>query len=161
MSSADKDELEVRVRPMTEDDISEIVALERDIFSDAWPASAFEEALAEPSWGCLVAEHKGEIVGYACLQAIDVEGHLTNIAVAPKHRRKNVARQLLGRILEIVRDSKCHYLLLEVRPRNRAAIAFYEKHGFELMYTRPAYYRNPVEDALVLVRYLRPGRQDD
>lgn len=161
MSNADKTALDIHIRPMTADDIAEVTALERDIFPDAWPAAAFEEALAEPSWGCLVAEHCDAIIGYACLQVIDIEGHLTNIAVASEHRRKNVARHLLERILRIVRESKCHYLLLEVRPRNRAAIAFYEKHGFELMYTRPAYYRNPVEDALVLVRYLEPGRQDD
>lgn len=161
MNNVNKDALDIDIRPMEVDDIMEVAALERDIFSDAWPAAAFEEALAEPSWGCLVAEHGGEIVGYACLQVIDIEGHLTNIAVAAEHRRKNVAKQLLDRILRIVRESKCHYLLLEVRPRNRAAIAFYEKHGFELMYTRPDYYRNPVEDALVLVCYLKPGRQDD
>ncbi len=161
MSKAGRDGANVRIRPMTEDDISEVVALERDIFPDAWPAAAFEEAMAEPSWGCLVAEYGHKIVGYACLQIIDVEAHLTNIAVAAEHRRKNIARQLLGRILRTVRESKCHYLLLEVRPRNRAAIAFYEKHGFELMYKRPGYYRNPVEDALVFVLNLESGEQDD
>ena len=43
----------------------------------------------------------------------------------------------------------------------QAAIAFYEKHGFEKGHQRPGYYRNPVEDALVMVRHLAQYKQED
>jgi ribosomal protein S18 acetylase RimI-like enzyme len=40
------------------------------------------------------------------------------------------------------------------------ARAFYEHFGFTLLHRRPNYYRHPVEDALVLVRYLKRDKED-
>jgi ribosomal-protein-alanine N-acetyltransferase len=96
---------------------------------------------------------ENKIAAYGCYLIITTEAHLTNLAVAPEFRRKSVARQLLGEILEIARRKECEYILLEVRPRNESAISFYEQAGFKLLYRRPRYYRNPVEDALVMVYY--------
>jgi ribosomal-protein-alanine N-acetyltransferase len=41
--------------------------------------------------------------------------------------------------------------LLELRAGNEAALALYESLGFRRLSRRRAYYRQPVEDALVLV----------
>jgi len=49
-------------------------------------------------------------------------------------------------------------VFLEVRESNAAARSLYGERGFEPVGTRRAYYRNPVEDALVLRLSLRPGR---
>lgn len=94
------------------------------------------------------------IIAYACWLVTGVEAHLTNIAVAPEHRRKSVAQRLLEHILGDVSRVGCEHILLEVRPSNKAAIAFYTKHDFEIKYTRHNYYHQPPEDALVMVRYL-------
>jgi ribosomal-protein-alanine N-acetyltransferase len=42
--------------------------------------------------------------------------------------------------------------LLEVRAGNREAVALYESLGFRRLGSRREYYREPLEDALVLVR---------
>jgi ribosomal-protein-alanine N-acetyltransferase len=48
--------------------------------------------------------------------------------------------------------------LLELRAGNEGALALYESLGFRRLALRRAYYRQPVEDALVLVLPgLRPG----
>ena len=78
---------------------------------------------------------------------------MTNLAVVLKHRRKSVARQLLEHIFRLVTEHRCEYLILEVRPSNTDAGAFYEKLGFTFLCRQPNYYRRPVEDALVMVRY--------
>jgi len=145
----------VKIRPMAEADLGLVIALEEQIFSDPWPASSFRELLDNDQWGALVAELDGGIIGYACYMIVLDEAHLTNIAVIPDYRRKSVAQQLLDRILWIVNKDNCELLLLEVRPSNEAAIRFYKKHQFAELYRRPNYYRRPVEDALVMVRYLR------
>jgi ribosomal-protein-alanine N-acetyltransferase len=44
--------------------------------------------------------------------------------------------------------------LLEVRTRNLAAIALYRQLGFDEVNTREGYYRDPVDDALVLAHPL-------
>ncbi|MEE8575808.1 MAG: GNAT family N-acetyltransferase, partial [candidate division Zixibacteria bacterium] len=85
---------------------------------------------------------------------VDVEAHLTNIAVVKSFRRMSVARRMLEEIVTRAQDNECEFILLEVRPSNEEAIAFYEEYKFRLLYRRPNYYRRPVEDALVMVRYL-------
>ena len=149
-----KNELAVSIRAMTLADVDAIAELERKVFPDPWPRSSFAEIPGDEQWGAIVAEYGGEIIGYACYLIVLQESHLTNIAVAESHRRKSVAKQLLQRILDIVIENKCELVLLEVRPSNHQAIAFYDKYGFHQLYRRPNYYRRPAEDALVMVRYL-------
>lgn len=146
--------LTITIRAMTRQDIPRISVLEQELFPDPWSENAFDEALAADDWRSLVAVDDGEIIGYACYLIIDVESHLTNIAVVESYRRKSVAKQLLVHILRVVKEAECEYILLEVRPTNTGAIAFYRRHGFHQLYRRPNYYRNPVEDALVMVYYL-------
>lgn len=155
MTSVNKSErVEVSIRPMVRSDLAEIVVLERQLFSDPWPMSVFIESLTQSDWHMIVAEADSAIVGYACFVVIADEGHLTNIAVARRMQRKSVAKQLLDHILEQMTRQDCRYIVLEVRPSNTGAIAFYERHGFLTLYRRPNYYHSPVEDALVLIKYL-------
>lgn len=153
-SDTDKPVSSATIRPMVERDIDLITSMEKIIFSDPWPRTAFVEQLKGPYWGGLVAEVEGNIVGYACYLIVADESHLTNIAVDPAWRRKSIAKLLLERILQVVAEFDCTLILLEVRPSNTEAIRFYEKYNFELLYRRPNYYRRPIEDALVMVRHL-------
>ena len=148
----------VNNRPMVEADMTAVMALENSIFPDPWPDSAFSDQLDDDNSYILVAESGAEILAYACLLIISPEGHLTNIAVAKEHRRKSVASLLLDGILKIATERESEYLLLEVRPSNMSARNFYKKHGFDLLYQRPNYYRRPVEDAMVLVHNLDSGK---
>jgi len=148
------------IRDMTAGDMARIIELEREIFPDPWPRSAFKEQTSGGGWGAIVAEVDGVVIGYGCYFTVDIEAHLTNIAVTADYRRKSVAKRLLDTILERATGSDCEYLLLEVRHSNNAARAFYEKHGFSVLYQRPNYYRRPVESALVMVRYLDPNREE-
>ena len=50
---------------------------------------------------------------------------------------------------------------LEVRESNRAARALYASRGFTEIGRRQAYYRRPVEDALVLRRVLEVTEGDE
>jgi ribosomal-protein-alanine N-acetyltransferase len=44
------------------------------------------------------------------------------------------------------------FLTLEVRASNVAAIALYEKYGFQQAGLRKGYYQNPREDAIIMTR---------
>jgi ribosomal-protein-alanine N-acetyltransferase len=48
-------------------------------------------------------------------------------------------------------------LTLEVRESNERARKFYYRNGFIDVAIRKNYYRNPVEDAIVMLRSLRGG----
>ena len=160
-NESENKDLPLVIREMTAADLPAVVTLENQSFPDPWPFRSFEEILREPGWTAIVAEYQNQVVGYACFVTIDVEAHLTNIAVARPHRRKSVAKRLLDRILRDVRHRSCEYVILEVRPGNEPAITFYRKHGFRLLYRRPGYYRSPVEDALVMVYYLADAWKGD
>jgi ribosomal-protein-alanine N-acetyltransferase len=152
--------MKVDIRTMIESDLDVVLRLEREIFSDPWPRSTFVEHAADEIWGTLVAEANGEIVGYACYYIRGEESHLTNMAVPARYRRKSVAKQLLEYIFGVVTEHRCEYLILEVRPSNTEASAFYEKFGFGFLHRQPNYYRRPVEDALVMVRYFDTDEDD-
>ena len=149
------------LREMTSHDLTEICALERLIFADPWPESAIGEVIVDNKWGGLVAELDGRIIGYACFRVIDGEAHLANLAVDPAYRRKSVAKQLLDRILQQVSDNNCGLILLEVRQSNEAARRFYEKAGFAELYRKPSYYKEPAEDAVVMMRWLKTTLDDE
>lgn len=150
----------VVVRPMRYSDIEPVVELEREIFTDAWPRSAFQEIFEEDSWQGLIAEAKSQVIGYACFFFVAGEAHLANIAVDPAHRRKSVAKRLLHHILQLARDAGCGLILLEVRESNTAARKFYDTEGFLELYQRKGYYRNPVENAIVMSMPLTPTGGD-
>ncbi len=160
MTHATNHNLRVQIRDMTLADVPQVMKIERIIFPDPWSAAAFKEQVTAEGWGGIVAECDGAIIGYGCYYIVASEAHLTNIGVALKYRRKSVAKQLLDNILQFVTERNCEYIFLEVRPSNRGAVAFYEKNHFEVLYRRPNYYRQPVEDALVMGKYLGPTRKD-
>lgn len=139
-------------------DVEAVASIEKECFPDPWPRSAFEDIVRSNDHGGMVAVHEDKVIAYGCYLIIAREAHLTNLAVAPEYRRKTVARQILEHILEMARRKECEYILLEVRPRNESAVAFYENAGFKLLYRRPRYYRNPVEDALVMVYYFSENK---
>jgi len=75
-----------------------------------------------------------------------------NVAVAPGERRRGLARGLLRVVLRRAARAGARRALLELRVGNAGALALYESLGFRRLSLRRAYYREPVEDALVLVR---------
>ena len=50
------------------------------------------------------------------------------------------------------RGNRLAFLTLEVRPSNAAAIALYQRFGFEEVGRRRNYYDLPKEDALILTK---------
>ena len=145
----------LEIRPMTAADVGKIALLETEIFPDPWPEAAFATELNQPDRGVLIAESDGLIMGYAAYITTFGEAHLTNIAVVPAYRGKNIAKLLLNSILRIAREAECEYIFLDVRPSNTAAIELYRKYGFQDLYRRPNYYHKPIEDASVMVKNLR------
>lgn len=148
-----KNNLKINIRDLVRDDLGAVLTIENDIFPDPWTKQMFIDHIEDDGWGGFIAENDGLIIGYACYYIVAGEAHLTNIATRKDFQRKSVAKQLLENILQIASDNECAYVLLEVRPSNLDAIKFYEKYGFKILYHRPEYYHNPVENALVMVRY--------
>ena len=93
-------------------------------------------------------------IGFLVAQSGGAEWELENMAVLPAFRRLGAGSALLTTLMAEARSAGAERILLEVRPSNRPAIHLYEQGGFALLARRPGYYRDPVEDALVMVHAL-------
>ncbi len=108
------------------------------------------EELWNDSAVVIVAEGAdGTVLGYAGLQTVLDEGYLNNVAVAPRFRRQGVADELIAAFVRFG-QARLAFLTLEVRASNAAAIALYEKHGFQPVGRRKDYYDDPAEDAVLM-----------
>ena len=75
---------------------------------------------------------------------------MTNFAVLPEYRRRGIAEALIAAQMK----NDMRFITLEVRKSNAAAIALYEKSGFENVGIRPKFYTDPTEDAVIMTKYL-------
>jgi ribosomal-protein-alanine N-acetyltransferase len=139
-----------RIRRGTQADAPALVAIERRAFGDPWSEASFREALtAAWSFG-LVAELDDTVIGYLIAREAGGAGEILNLAVDPPRRRAGVARTLLDAGLAVLRRRGAEEIFLEVRESNIPAQALYLAAGFRPIGQRAGYYRNPMEDALVL-----------
>ena len=151
------EKMHVRIVPMTADHLDEVAELERVCFTTPWSRNMLAEELDNYLSAFLVAlDDNDKVAGYAGLQAVLDEGYIDNVAVRPECRRQGIG----DRLLEVFcRFGQAHlaFLTLEVRPSNAAAVALYEKHGFQEAGRRKDYYTDPTEDALLLTRTFSQG----
>ena len=142
--------MSVTIRRAREADIPRLLELERECFSIPWTERSMRLQLREKNI-FPVAEEDGAVVGYAGAMTVLDEGYITNVAVAPEHRRRGIADALLDAMEAEARGGKAlSFLTLEVRESNAPAIALYEKHGYRTVGRRKNYYQKPVEDALLM-----------
>jgi ribosomal-protein-alanine N-acetyltransferase len=168
------DNVSVRLRPAREADVAQMAAIEAVAFSDPWPAPAFTNLLTMPYARLTVAERRGssdrpprpvhddayELIGYCIVVVAADEGEVANIAVRPAERGTGVGARLLDGALASARSDGVTQLFLEVRASNESAKCLYYSRGFERVGIRRGYYRDPVEDALVL-RWLAANESDN
>ena len=148
-----REQLHVRIVPMTAEYLDEVAELERICFPDPWSRNMLAEELDNDLSAFLVAlDDGGKVTGYAGLQVILDEGNILNVAVRPEYRRQGIAGKLLEVFLNFAQAHQLRFLTLEVRASNEAARGLYEKYGFQQAGLRPGYYQHPREDAVIMTR---------
>jgi ribosomal-protein-alanine N-acetyltransferase len=142
----------VTIRRATVTDVVDVAALERECYSDPWPASAFASLPENPVVFFVVAQRDsdGPLLGFAIVWQVLDEAELANLAVAKAARRQGVGAKLLDAVLENARRAATNRVYLEVRESNTAARRLYASRDFAEVGRRKKYYRTPVEDALIL-----------
>lgn len=141
--------------PATTADIEALVALENRCFAWPWGRLSFEGEFAGRDGGGLVARAAtasgdGELIAYLFYRLIADEVHIFRVAVSPEWRRQGIGSRLVVECLERARSRGAAAAVLEVRPSNTEAVALYRNFGFQIIATRPAYYSDSREDALIL-----------
>jgi ribosomal-protein-alanine N-acetyltransferase len=139
------------LRPMREDDLDAIMAIERRAYPFPWTHGIFRDCLRAgyPSW---VLHLDGAIIGYGVLSIAVGEAHVLNICIDPDLQGTGHGRRLLRSLLKLARGHGSERVFLEVRPSNPNAIALYHDEGFNEIGRRPRYYpaKQGREDAIVM-----------
>lgn len=138
------------VREMQLDDLSEVMVIENENFSVPWTEMGFFSFLVRDDTLFLVAEEKGEILGYMGIMMVLDEGEITNVSVSRKARRRGVGRALVAEMIRQMENRGILVLHLEARKSNEAAIALYQSFGFVKDGERRMYYEAPAEDAVLM-----------
>lgn len=139
------------IRPVREEDLVQILNIEKASFTSPWSRVSFLSELYNRYSICRLAENSGTIAGYIFVRHISDECHILTLAVHELYRRSGVASMLLKDILNDVRSDGCQHIFLEVRASNIAAQNLYDKFNFVKSRIRKGYYQNPEEDAVEMM----------
>ena len=163
---------EVVVRPAREDDLDAIVDLFATVAAEGrWIGTeapvdrerrrqAMADALGEERTALLVADAQGQIVGELSLRLAGYGVADLGMLVAAGWRGRGLGSALLRAGLDWARQAGAHKVSLQVWPHNRAAIALYEKFGFQREGLLRRHYRRrngELWDAVVMGLPLDPG----
>ena len=149
------------VRRMREEDIPQVVEIEKIAFSRPWTKSIFKAALLLPyaAYYVAVEDTPGEksgadphekVVGMCGVKKIFEEGDISNVAVHPAYRDRGISRKMLDVLMREARADGVQAFTLEVRAGNVIAVNLYESLGFRTEGVRPRFYDDPVEDGLIM-----------
>lgn len=138
--------------PMLRTDLPEVVALEAAVQSFPWTLKNFEDAL-EAGYEAWVLRTEEGLQGFAITMLAPDVAHLLVIAVARDAQRRGYGRQMLEHVTRLGRGAGTEGIVLEVRPSNSGALAFYQSEHFVQIGVRRDYYpaaKGQREDALIL-----------
>jgi ribosomal-protein-alanine N-acetyltransferase len=101
---------------------------------------------------CFTATENGEVIAYVIGRLIAPEGEIYRVAVAPHKRQRGIGYRLLDYAVKTSKGQGLERLFLEVRSRNIPAIRLYTAYGFKEIGVRKRYYKDPEDDAIVMLR---------
>ena len=155
-SAAINSEGRVQIDRMNEHDLLEVCEIEAASELSAWGWDAYHSELQSAHDTVMLvarvdsAAHGIGIAGFIVARLIAGELHVNNVAVRSEFRGAGLGSSLLEMTLRRARRQGATMAQLEVRASNKAAQRLYRRCGFEVSGRRKKYYRDPVEDALLM-----------
>lgn len=134
-----------------------LAGMHKICFADAWDAAAMASLLTMPGAQGLVAVDGDALrpalqppgpAGFVLWRAAAGEAEILSIAVLPPWRRGGLGGRLLEAALVAAAAAGAEAMFLEAAANNTAALALYEKRGFQRVGLRKAYYGD--KDAVVM-----------
>ena len=146
----------MEIRRSVPADAPAIAAAEELIFSDPWCERAITDLISTEGAMCYTAKDGDRVIAYVLGRVIAPEGEIYRIATLPEYRKRGIAYRLLDYAYKTEKGHGLEVLFLEVRTQNIAARALYRAYGFEEVSVRKNYYKDPVDDAIIMIRQEQP-----
>jgi ribosomal protein S18 acetylase RimI-like enzyme len=129
----------ILIRVLEESDVAACVALYQEAYATppyhyGWDEDTSARIIRDVSrlfaQECFVAEAAGKVVGFIlCSSLAGLRATIEEFAVAPKHQRHGIGRELLEHVIAYYRKRKVPYLEL-VASNEAPAYRFYQRMGF-------------------------------
>lgn len=166
-----------RIRPMEGRDIPSVVSLDRMVFRDPWPESAYVQEiyfnvkahyfvleLVDPTltrvWHAHRRQRSARLLGFAGMRVEGTRGHISTLAIREDWRGQRLGEALLLTTLEQAVKDGARLVGLEVRISNEVAQALYDKYGFRPQSRLQRYYADG-EDAYYMQVQLDGGHAEN
>ena len=147
--------MSITVRKALPEDAAAVYEIEALISRHPWTEEQIREEILFPQGYTCVSEENGRITGFAIMQTAAEFAHLNELGVLPGYRRRGSARKIFDDLFRECSDRGCDTMSLEVRCSNLPARTLYGLLGFRQEGMRKGFYRDPDENALVLVKKLK------
>ncbi len=159
--------------PMESSDLDAVLAIEAVSHLHPWTRGNFSDSLAAGHWAYCIRPRLDQdhtqrgtfldpqvLWAYCILYPAVDELHLLNITVSPKLRQLGLGSRMMNAIEGVAAQQNMPRIILEVRPSNTPAVAFYQRLGYEQIGVRKNYYPlNPEsgkrEDAIVMAKSIK------
>jgi tRNA threonylcarbamoyladenosine biosynthesis protein TsaB len=142
--------------PMTPAHLEQVAAIEQRVQSFPWTLRNFADGL-QAGYGAWVVCRANTVLGFCMVMFAPDVAHVLVIAVHPDAQRQGYASRLLEHCEQQAVQRGLPAVLLEVRPSNKGALAFYEARGYTQLSVRKNYYpaaHGSREDACVMQKRL-------
>ena len=119
----------VLFRPMTKDDLDEVMAIECSAYRYPWSSGFFLQELQVACARSILAELDGKICGYVLFWLLPGSIDVHNLAITPEFRRRGIARMLMGQVVAAASVQSATRVTLEVRQSNMRQKSFMPRSG--------------------------------
>ncbi len=129
----------------------ECLAILNELFDLPW--TEINSVFNSDTSVALGAFSNNTLVGFCVVSVVLDEGEVLMCAVHPTYQKQGIGSLLVSRMLEDCRRRNVVNFFLEVDVSNVAAQKLYEKHGFQVVGKRKAYYERldgTFNDALIM-----------
>lgn len=142
------------IRKMDSSHTYEVAEIEKNCFSKPWSQNALEAELTNQGAHFYVLIYKDNVVGYGGMHISIDECYIANIAVLPDFQGNGFGKAITTHLIDEATKLGCEFISLEVRPSNTVAVSMYSLLGFEEVGRRKNFYTSPIEDGLIMTKYL-------
>lgn len=137
------------VRKIKKKDVNQVYEIECNLVGKTDKQAIYKTIESEClNYYVLVIDER--VVGYFECKVIPPEAELYSIAIVGEYQGQGLSKILMDKLIEIVKQSGCDTLLLEVNKINIKAINLYKKYNFSVYGERKNYYGD--NDAVLMKR---------
>jgi len=147
----------VVIREFQREDFESAYRLDQSCYEPgiAYSRFALAEFLSLPGAAAWVSEEEGQLSGFIIVRKMGRgRGHVITLDVREANRRRGVGSRLLATAEDWLRKQGVRRLRLETSVKNDAALAFWQRAGFETTAVLPRYYLGR-EDAYRMEKELK------